>query len=966
MESDNPIVLAEEQVVPDNVHSSGQLIDMIFRKDRVEDRKQWLTKVPTGLFLDYKEAAESSGIKFSEFFNKEYILFSEYDLHRSIPHLIDGLKPSQRKVLFGCFKRKLTKNEIKVAQLVGYIAEHSAYHHGEASLQSTIVNMAQNFVVRIESFISVSYLANTHLIQSFCQGSNNINLLTPSGQFGTRRMGGKDAASARYIFTKLEPIARTIFHPDDDDLLNYLSDDGTSIEPEFYVPVIPMVLCNGSEGIGTGWSCSVCNYNPRELVECLRRKIRSEENAAALRPFYCGFSGEVSCLLRCVGGYLSHNGSFQIKFEQSHKYTVRGIIERVDDVTLHISELPLKKWTQNYKEFLEGMLLGDTKGDGKAVPELKDFKENHTETTVSFTLTAEKAKIDSWEKDSKGLYGKFKLTSSLSTSNMTLFNAEGEITKYASPEAVIGAFYEVRIDFYVKRKANLMEKLEAEKLMLSNKARFVEEVCSGDLIVSNRKRKDILAELRERNYDLIRPKEKQKDDNGETEEEDDEEEDVAVLSKGYDYLLGMKIWSLTFEKAEELRRQLADKTQELDVLAATEPSQLWLDDLDAIEEALDVRDQLLEEDKVKERRAQQTNKKRSKKIAAKKAAAGRKKKSKKKDEWDSEMEEDSDDDKVVALSDSDDDMMFKATVTKAKAKPKPPVLKGPPRKPIESPLSSDVEMKEAFKAPAAKNRAKAKPPAVKPSARKPIESPPISDIEMDEAFESREAAASRNTKIPPASELEKLEESDSDEDFSMSLSDRLKRSARNKKRPSPKASQSDSDIEIFDEPERSTTAPAAKRRFTSKAVGKSTTKTKVAMKQSKKASILDDDEDSEEPISKAVGKSKPKIEVAMKQSKKASLLDDDEDSEEKPITKRKTAPKKSKKIQTLEDDDELSFLDSESESDESAVAEQLLKQTKTVSARPGRQARKGATKSYVFDVDSEEEDDFADDVSLSD
>lgn len=147
LESDSPIAVAEDQVVPDSVESSSDLIDMVFRKGRVEDRKQWLSNVPDGLFLDYTEAASSSGIKYSEFFNKEYILFSEYDIHRSIPHVIDGLKPSQRKVLFGCLRRNLTKNEIKVAQLVGYIAEHSAYHHGENSLQMTIVNMAQNFVV---------------------------------------------------------------------------------------------------------------------------------------------------------------------------------------------------------------------------------------------------------------------------------------------------------------------------------------------------------------------------------------------------------------------------------------------------------------------------------------------------------------------------------------------------------------------------------------------------------------------------------------------------------------------------------------------------------------------------------------------------------------------------------------------------------------------------------------------------
>jgi DNA topoisomerase II len=210
---ENALELA--QVFPDQVTSGSDLIDMVFSKSRVEHRKQWLNSFEKGTFLDYSEA-RGDFIKYSDFVNKEFILFSQADNQRSIPHVMDGFKPSQRKVLFSCFKRKL-KAEIKVAQLAGYISEHSAYHHGEASLTGTIIGMAQNFV-----------------------GSNNINLLTPSGQFGTRRMGGKDSASPRYVFTKLENIARKIFHPDDDPLLTYLNDDGLSIEPDFYLPVIPM------------------------------------------------------------------------------------------------------------------------------------------------------------------------------------------------------------------------------------------------------------------------------------------------------------------------------------------------------------------------------------------------------------------------------------------------------------------------------------------------------------------------------------------------------------------------------------------------------------------------------------------------------------------------------------------------------------------------------------------------------
>jgi len=227
------------------------LIEKAFSKSQADQRKEWLRAYDPAVHIDHSE----SSLSYSDFIDRELIHFSNADNVRSIPSFVDGLKPGQRKILFACFKRgkAIMKHEIKVAQLAGYVSEHSAYHHGETSLAGTIVGMAQTYV-----------------------GSNNINLLYPSGQFGTRIMGGKDAASSRYIFTKLPALTRLIFPPADDGLLNYLQDDGQSIEPQFYVPILPMVLVNGADGIGTGWSSSVPNYNPREIVDNLRRMMGGE------------------------------------------------------------------------------------------------------------------------------------------------------------------------------------------------------------------------------------------------------------------------------------------------------------------------------------------------------------------------------------------------------------------------------------------------------------------------------------------------------------------------------------------------------------------------------------------------------------------------------------------------------------------------------------------------------------------
>jgi DNA topoisomerase-2 len=218
----------EHKKIVDFTHSGAacdNAIDMVFNKKRADDRKTWLATYSRDRYLDTLQPS----VTYQKFINDEMIHFSKYDCDRSIPNLMDGLKISLRKILFSAFKKNL-KSEIKVAQFSGYVSEHSGYHHGEASLNAAIVGMAQNFV-----------------------GSNNINLFEPNGQHGSRLKGGKDSASERYIFTQLNKLTRLIYRPEDDNTLTYLDDDGQSVEPIYYVPIIPMVLVNGTKGIGTGF-----------------------------------------------------------------------------------------------------------------------------------------------------------------------------------------------------------------------------------------------------------------------------------------------------------------------------------------------------------------------------------------------------------------------------------------------------------------------------------------------------------------------------------------------------------------------------------------------------------------------------------------------------------------------------------------------------------------------------------------
>ena len=302
-------------------------------------------------------------------------------------------------------------------------------------------------------------------------------------------------------------------------------------------------------------------------------------------------------------------------------------------------------------------------GSGKSEPDIKDFKEDHTDTTVSFTVTATKEKIDIFEKGKDGLYGKFKLLGKLHTSNMNLFDEVGRIIKYQNPHDILTSFYNTRMDFYHQRKELLLSIMQRDLKILGNKARFVEEVCKNELIINNRKRKDILYELQERGYDLFDNK-KEKEES----ESDDVPEENATdgeLARGYEYLLGMKIWNLTFEQVQKLRQQVEDKQKDVVDLEATPLSQLWENDLEAIEDLLDERDEEIDVAAQEERKAQKKSSAQRQKKAQKNKKIAKKAK-KKKDEWDSELEDDDDslDGRNAVFHSDDEEIPIKKEVTK--------------------------------------------------------------------------------------------------------------------------------------------------------------------------------------------------------------------------------------------------------------------------------------------------------------
>jgi len=529
----------------------SEAVDLAFNKKRADDRKEWINSYEEGSHVDHTQ----SHISYYDFVHKELVQFAKYDVQRSVPSIVDGFKPSQRKVVFCAFKKKL-KNDIKVAQFVGYISEQSAYHHGETSLENTIINLAQNYV-----------------------GSNNVNLLFPSGQFGTRLQGGKDHAASRYIYTRLCQATRLIFHPDDDAVLNYLDEEGQKIEPKWYCPILPTVLVNGADGIGTGWSTSVPNYNPRDIIRNIQKKLRGEP-MEEMCPWYKGYKGSIVMSEKEVG-----------------KYDVVGCIEKKDDTTLVITELPIKTWTQSYKEFLEELMPQDGKkaDDSGSEHIISDYREYHTENSVHFELTLTPEKMQQVEQ--AGLEKTFKLRSTIATSNMILFDEEGKIGKYNTAVDILQEFCKLRKRVYDQRKAYMVAKLTRETEILSNKARFILMVVKGELELRKRKKADLLKELQKKGFKpmseldailegKVDDKHKGADDDANNAAAEDATQEDAEKSD-YDYLLGMNLWSLTFEKVEEIKKQHETKVDELNTLKKTTIETMWDRDLQALSKALD-------------------------------------------------------------------------------------------------------------------------------------------------------------------------------------------------------------------------------------------------------------------------------------------------------------------------------------------------------------------------------------------
>jgi DNA topoisomerase-2 len=440
-----------------------------------------------------------NAIKVEHFMNSSFKEFSLADNIRSIPTITDGLKPSQRKAVYGMQLRGETAGEIQVERVAAQIAADTDYHHGTTSMESTIIGMANNYT-----------------------GTNNINLFEPSGQFGSRLT--KSAAASRYIFTKMSKNFRMVYKKEDDSILENIIVDGEKIEPKTYVPLIPMVLVNGSMGTGTGYASYVMNYNPKQIVDNIIRVLNAQ-STTAMTPWYRGFSGSIT------------------RNPENGQVEIRGILEVVNSTTIHITELPVGVYLDQYKDHLAKL---EDSGF------IKDYEDISTEEGFDFQITCPRSTT---ALPHETLMQKFKLISR-DTENYTLWNEHGRIEVFESPTHIVERFVAWRLERYEERRQKLIADTEAEIAWLNERMRFIKFYLNNVDEFRNKNKKDLIELLLDNKF------------------------------LEYDRLLQMAIWNLTKEKIDELIAELKKKDEYLQFLNSITAKQMYENELQELKEKL--------------------------------------------------------------------------------------------------------------------------------------------------------------------------------------------------------------------------------------------------------------------------------------------------------------------------------------------------------------------------------------------
>ena len=374
----------------------------------------------------------------TEFLSNEYKEFALYSIEgRAIPSVIDGFKPTQRKILHianQVWKTGSEKN-LKVFQLSGKVASDAFYHHGDMSLSNAIINLAQKF-------------------------KNNAPLLEEDGQFGSLR--SPQPGAPRYIGTKLSPNFRLIYK--DFDLLEYKEEEGEKIEPKFFLPIVPTVLINGGSGIAVGFASNILNRDIKEIIDACVKCINSKK-ISTIKPSLIGFTGD----------YIQDQ-------DNNKKWYIRGKFEKINTSTIKIVELPPSMTYEKYEEILDRLV------ENKEIVSYEDNCKDNIDYTIKFT----RANLESL--DDTALIKLLKLEES-ETENFNTLDENGKLKIFDSVEDIIQYFINFRLKYYQLRKDFELDKLQHELKVLGNRGKFIKNILDGKIIVNNKSKDEIVTQI---------------------------------------------------------------------------------------------------------------------------------------------------------------------------------------------------------------------------------------------------------------------------------------------------------------------------------------------------------------------------------------------------------------------------------------------------------------------------------------
>ena len=438
-------------------------------------------------------------MKIRELLNERLVDYASYDNLRKIASCVDGFKNASRKVMYTIHEKKI-KEKTKVLQLANKCAEFSDYLHG--SLDGVVVTLGQDYT-----------------------GTNNIPLLQKFGNFGTRSVN--EASAPRYIFAKGSDAFFELFRYEDDEILEKQVFEGYPIEPRFYVPTLPVLLINGSEGVSSGFAQKVLPRNPENIKKYINAKLQGKPTRNDwLNPWFRGFNGSVNKDTDVPG-----------------KWYIKGLLECISGNCYLIKEIPYQYDLRGYIDVLDALL------ESKKITKYKD--ESDGENKLQFRVWLPKGlntNLDS-------LYEHLKLVKPI-TENYTCVDEENKIKVFNTVNEIIDYYIEVKKKYVLKRKNHYINKYNSDLDILLSKKLFITLYINNNIKINNIKKDEIINQLK-----AIKE---------------------IVNVDNYNYLLNMPIYSLTLERIESLDKDIKNLRDKMENLKSSTVEDIWIDDLSKI------------------------------------------------------------------------------------------------------------------------------------------------------------------------------------------------------------------------------------------------------------------------------------------------------------------------------------------------------------------------------------------------